>query len=369
MDFLLQDPLCSTEDVTGVPALGVLPSRKYAARTPAEAQFAIANDTTGDLGPLFFNAPMDTVANPELLTQMLELGHYAVVDRTLINRDFEGWAAFVKEHWTNPNLWFSVGLYDAGSLFEALGEVIDGEPTDQPLKFNILVDVAHGHTVMALKIYEELAALDVVNSLMSGSICTPEAAADCLLAGCTHLRVGVGPGAMCSTRVKTGMGVPNLSAVHSIWKEMRGVHIVADGGVKEGGQVWKYLAAGATSVMIGTALAKTWESGYWLEMPPDKPEVFDPSCPPERRYRKPHRGQASAAYQRDHGNDRVSTEGVETFFDWEGLYVKDVINDLEGGLRSAISYAGVTSVVECNPEKMTLRRVTSAGRAEGKPHV
>jgi IMP dehydrogenase/GMP reductase len=356
MEFLAQQPLCTTEDVTILPALGRLSSR-------ADAQ----------MGSLFYNAPMDTVASTKLLQAMLDNNEFAVIDRRLHENDPEGYADFVLKNIRHPNLWFSCGLKDSPVLFERLAKIVEQDTGSDEIRFNILVDIAHGHTIDALYLYRNLRTLTIVRGLMSGSICTSEAASDCIQAGCSHLRVGVGPGAMCSTRVATGIGAPNLSAVYMVGQvasSYNGIEVIADGGISDSGQVVKYLAAGATGVMLGTALASTLESGGWQRGAPIQPLVFDPSQPVEARLLKRHRGQSSDEYQEDYGCSRLSTEGVGVWIEWQGATVPKLLERWRGGIRSGISYAGVTSIYELTPLnlKNQLVRVTPSAYIEGKPN-
>ena len=357
MDFLARPPLCTTEDVTLLPGLGLLSSRADA-----------------NMSPLFYNAPMDTVASVKLLQAMLDSGEFAVIDRRLHENDPEGYVDFVKRNFRNPRLWFSTGLQDPPELFQRLVNIFENHQDtedEKECKINILVDIAHGHTLDALATYVRLRALDIVGGLMSGSICTAEAARDCVRAGCTHLRVGVGPGAVCTTRIMTGFGVPNLSAVYMVHKAVGdGIEIIADGGIKESGQVVKYLAAGATGVMLGTLLAGTLESGGWKSQAPKQPLVFDPLNPPSPILIKRHRGQASDEYQKDYGCSRLSTEGVGMWIEWDGTTVDNLLERWRGSIQSGISYAGVKDIKDINPTKMSkqLVRITPSAYIEGTPH-
>jgi IMP dehydrogenase/GMP reductase len=353
MKFLLEQPLCTTEDVTFMPGLGIVSSRSEV-----------------KMKSLFYNAPMDTVASPELLQALLDAGEYAVIDRRLHENQPDDYKQFIILNYKNPNLWFTCGLEDSAQLFTRLSEILSDEEAYE-FKINILVDVAHGHTINSLSLYNALRKIPIVRNLMSGSICTPDAARDCVKAGCTHLRVGVGPGAVCSTRLVTGCGIPNLSAVYSVSQSVpQGIQIIADGGIVNSGQVVKYLAAGATGVMIGTELAKTLESGGWYQVAPVQPRVFTPGQQVAPKLIKRHRGQASAEYQEDYGCSRLSTEGVGLSMEWDGLTVKSFLDLWRGGIQSAASYLGVADVNDINPQKLGSQMflVTQSSYKEGTPH-
>jgi IMP dehydrogenase len=350
LNFLLDPPFRTTEDVTLIPKLGIL---------------NVSSEAT--VHPIFFNAPMDTVAHPDLLEAMLYAGEQAIVDRQLHVRSPSAYKAFVLKHIGNPNLWFSCGLRDATDMFKRIIEIV--QETDLTGDFNVLVDISHGHCLEALQTYRALRTALPNAKIMSGSICTAQAARDCYEAGCTHLRVGVGPGAMCSTRIQTGIGVPNLSAVHAVWNAVPEAYIVADGGIKNPGQVAKYLAAGAHGVMLGTRLASTWESNWWVELPVEQPKVYDPTNPPQRKFVKIHRGQASASYQQDYSTTGRSVEGIETQIHWQGEYVNTVLHEFYTGLRHSISYLGLRDLKDINPNNPYLEMIpiTQNGYREGEP--
>ena len=330
---VLDKEFLTTDDVSLVPRQGVLSSRSEAI-----------------LKPFIYSSPMDTVTGLQLTSKMREMGHYPVVCRFLK----EEWTQTLQAHSNDPNVFFAVGTkewYTAERL----------SIFDTPVSINI--DIAHGDTIEVQKLYEQYANEPYVGYLMSGSICTPEAALRAVNSGCTHLRIGIGPGSACTTRLKTGCGVPQLSAVYLIHRELERaglrdqVELIADGGVRNPGDAVKYLAAGADSIMMGNRFAPTIESAGWEE---------DFSGKLVKKYR----GQASADFQKDHYNKQPDCAEGATSNDFTiPLYSAErVIKEFEGGVRSAISYLGLENINELTPDNVTFIKVTASAIQEAKPH-
>jgi IMP dehydrogenase len=231
----------------------------------------------------------------------------------------------------------------------------------------LVVDIAHGHSEHALRAVAELKRCFPDVELIAGNVATAEGTEDLIAAGADAVKVGVGPGSACTTRVVTGVGVPQLSAVMTCARAAapHGVPIIADGGVRMPGDVAKALAAGASSVMIGNLLAGTAESPG-AKMLRDGKQV------------KVYRGMASegAAIDRfrrltlgidENTFDARVPEGVETVVPYRGS-VTEVIFELVGGLRSSMSYLGAHSLDEFR-ERATFVRITDAGLRESYPHA
>jgi IMP dehydrogenase len=232
----------------------------------------------------------------------------------------------------------------------------------------LVIDIAHGHSDLAIEAAERVRADHPQVELVVGNVATPEGARDLAAAGADAVKVGVGPGAACTTRIVAGAGVPQLSAVYACAKALADtdVPVIADGGIRQSGDVVKALAAGAGCVMIGQMLAGTAES-------PGETVVRG-----GRRY-KVYRGMASRAAARarwlreregedlDELAQAVTPEGVETVVPFRGP-VADVLRDLIGGLRSGMSYCNARTLDELRANARFLR-VTEAGRREGLPHA
>jgi IMP dehydrogenase len=231
----------------------------------------------------------------------------------------------------------------------------------------LVVDIAHGHSEQALRAVREIKRRFPDVDLVAGNVATAEGTVDLIEAGADAVKVGVGPGAACTTRIVTGVGVPQLTAVLNCVRAARpyGVPIIADGGIRTPGDMAKALAAGAAAVMVGSLLAGTDES-------PGETVLRD-----GRRY-KVYRGMASEGATIDRyrrlglGIDEASfdarvPEGVETLVPYRGA-VSDVLFELVGGLRSCLSYLGAHNLQEL-VERAEFVQITPAGQRESRPHA
>jgi IMP dehydrogenase len=231
----------------------------------------------------------------------------------------------------------------------------------------LVVDIAHGHSDSAIEMVRTLKKRFPQVDIIGGNVATAEGVRDMAEAGADAIKVGVGAGSICITRIVTGFGVPQLSAVAEcadVGREL-GIPIIADGGIRTSGDITKALAAGANTVMLGSLLAGTDES-------PGANVVRS-----GRRY-KVVRGMASLTANVDRqeaelgrqvdpeGWERVVAEGVEAMVPVRGP-VKDIVYQLVGGLRSGLSYAGATTIEELW-ENVEFIRITSAGKAESGAH-
>jgi IMP dehydrogenase len=233
----------------------------------------------------------------------------------------------------------------------------------------LVLDTAHGHQRRMVETIRAVRrAVGPAMPLVAGNVCTPEGTRDLLDAGADIVKVNVGPGAMCTTRMQTGTGRPTFSSVLACAREAhrRGRHVWADGGVREPRDVALYLAAGASRVMIGTALSGTYES------PGDVKEDRD-----GREYKENY-GMASARAVSDRAAALDAFERAKKGFFREGIstsriYVREgresvgaILVDVITGVQSAFTYAGVTTVAAFH-EKAVVGVQTSGGYGEGKP--
>lgn len=231
----------------------------------------------------------------------------------------------------------------------------------------LVVDIAHGHSEHALKATRSVKERFPQVQLISGNVATAEGAADIIAAGADAVKVGVGPGAACSTRLVAGVGVPQLTAVLECARVCRekGVPVVADGGIRYSGDIVKALAAGADTVMIGSLFAGTEESpGETVNRAGARYKVF--------------RGMASTGAAESRRNleqsadmlDELATtivpEGVEAVVPFVGT-VAQVLHQLVGGVRSGMSYLDARDVASLR-ENARFVRMTEAGWRESKPH-
>lgn len=223
----------------------------------------------------------------------------------------------------------------------------------------VCVDLAHGHSTLALEQINRLRKRYGSNvQIMSGSICTPGAAFESIQAGADILRVGVGCGSVCTTRLQTGIGVPQLTAIMQIRRSLYGMKknatLVADGGIRNSGDIAKALAAGADSVMLGRLLAPSKESS---------------AITSHLNAGVLYRGQASAEFMSEMGIDRSSNEGESMIINTSGRRppVFDIVNELVGGLKSSMSYCGTFNLEDFTNNTYFVE-VTPAGQIEATAH-
>ena len=231
----------------------------------------------------------------------------------------------------------------------------------------LVVDIAHGHSDNAINAVRSLRREFGDIEIIAGNVATAEGTRDLIDAGADAVKVGVGPGSICITRIVTGFGVPQLTAIADCVEAARphDVPIIADGGIQTSGDVAKALAAGADSVMLGSLLAGTDESPGVIVMRNN------------RRY-KVSRGMASLGATMDRPDRRskegeddpdmteVVAEGVEAAVPYRGL-ASDVVKQLVGGLRSALSYGGATTISELQ-QTAEFTLISQAGMRESHPH-
>lgn len=219
----------------------------------------------------------------------------------------------------------------------------------------ITIDIAHGHSnvmLNSIKMLKDRFAdkIDVI----AGNVATPDAALELIEAGADAIKVGIGPGSMCTTRIITGCGVPQLTAIAwcAALANEKGVPIIADGGIKTSGDIVKALAAGAQTVMLGSVLSGT------LETPG-----------PIHYGRKTYRGMASRAAQVSWRGDLpegMAPEGESMSVAIKG-HLADVISELAGGLRSGMSYVNATAISELK-KKAKFMEMTGMGYRESVAH-
>ena len=225
------------------------------------------------------------------------------------------------------------------------------------------IDTAHGHSENVLKAVKKLKELFPEVTLMAGNIATPEACEALIKAGADIVKVGIGPGSICTTRIVAGIGVPQLTAVMDCAEvgEKYGIPVIADGGIKFSGDITKAIAAGASAVMIGSLFAGTEES-------PGETTIY------KGRNFKVYRGMGSSAAMANGSNDRYFQdgkskfvpEGVEGMVPYRGQ-LKDIVYQLVGGLRSGMGYCGTATIKDLNKNGVFVR-ITGAGLKESHPH-
>ena len=227
----------------------------------------------------------------------------------------------------------------------------------------VTIDSAHGHSKNVIDAVKKVKARYPDLQVIAGNVATAEGAVDLIKAGADCIKVGIGPGSICTTRVIAGIGVPQLTAVLECAEAASryGITVIADGGIKYSGDITKALAAGAQSVMIGSLFAGTEES------PGDK-EIY------QGRSFKVYRGMGSIAamqkgskdryFQED--TDKLVPEGVEGRVPYKGA-LSDTVFQMIGGLKSGMGYCGAATLTELQ-KNATFVKITNAGLAESHPH-
>ncbi len=227
----------------------------------------------------------------------------------------------------------------------------------------VAIDSAHGHSKGVLdkirEIRQKFPDLDIVG----GNIVTAEAAKDLIEAGANVLKVGVGPGSICTTRVVAGVGVPQLSAIYNVYDyaKSKNVSVIADGGIKLSGDIVKALASGANAVMLGSLFAGTEEA-------PGEEIIF------QGRKFKSYQGMGSLAAMKRGGKERYFQseakkfvpEGIEGRVPYKGK-LEDVVFQLTGGIRAGMGYCGTKDIVTLQKEGKMVK-ITGSGLKESHPH-
>ena len=359
------------------------------------------------------SSPMDTVTEEKMAVEMMEWGGVGIIHRFMdidkqarmmkslhyewdryftplsgndneeertIDKEWDEWWDSVRGWNRSPtkSAWKDLKerFYWADSLIKseeqwkklprcaAIGVTGDYKERAQELVKNgcnvLLIDIAHGHHVLVKNVIEELRnefGEDV--EIIGGSIATKEAAKELCEWGVDGLRVGIGNGSLCETRIRTGVGIPQFSALLDICSitDDYNVPVIADGGVRYVGDICKGLGCGADSVMLGSLLAGTKET------PGDITKVGE--WPNEGLYKK-YRGSASIDSKGDRGESR-NIEGNSKIIPYKGK-VKRIISDIRDGISSSCSYVGARNILDFQ-SKCEFVQVTQAGVVEAKPHL
>jgi len=302
------------------------------------------------------SSPMDTVTGSEMAAAMSKAGGLGIIHRyntIAIQMDLIEQA-------------FSHGAEVVGVAVGVAGDYADRASCAVRCGAQVIcVDIAHGHhTLMerALKSIKDAYGNDI--HVMAGNVATEEGFSQLARWGADSVRVGIGGGSICSTRIQTGHGVPTFQSILDCVESQYfgNVELIADGGIRNSGDIVKAYAAGADFVMLGSLLAGTDESPgdivNYVEMQGDR-QVY-------RDY-KVYRGMASVEAQIDWRGHSSSVEGVTTTLPIKGP-VDDILASLENGIRSGLSYSGARTVADLyNVAEFILQ--SSAGGVESSPHI
>jgi len=290
-------------------------------------------------------SPMDTISESEMGIAMWQEGGLAVIHR---------YNSIEEQCETVDQVLFARA--NAAAAIGTSGDYLDRATALYDAGVRILcVDVAHGHHVLMKETLEDLRNVfsDTVH-IIAGNVATLEGYNDLVDWGADSVRCNIGGGSICSTRIQTGHGVPGLQTIIDCAKSDRGAAIIADGGIRNAGDIVKALAAGADFVMLGSLLAGTDET------PGDVINT-------RKGKFKPYRGMASQDAQIEWRGRTASLEGIATTVPCKGP-VEDVLEELGRGIRSGFSYSGARTLGELQAKAKFIRQ-TSAGTHESKTHI
>ena len=333
----------SFDDVLLVPSYSDIKSR-------GEVDLSVDMGGNLNLSLPIVASPMDSVSEDEMALAMADAGGISIIHRyNTIERQVELIKRVIAEHYP----------INVGAAVGVTGDYLERAYAIRAAGVNtICVDIAHGHHTLMKE------ALDTLrnkfnNSLhiMAGNVATLEGFNDLADWGADSIRVGIGGGSICSTRIQTGHGVPTLQSVMDCAKSDRDARLIADGGIKTSGDVVKALAAGADAVMLGSMLAGTDETpgGVFVDKYGDGLDY------------KVYRGMASRNAQMDWRGKSSSPEGISTTVRYKGP-VLDVLQDLTGGIKSGFSYSGARTLSELHAKAEFIRQ-TLAGQSESNTHI
>ena len=337
------------DDVTLVP--------KYSKILPSEVDTSIKLTNNLKLKIPLISSAMDTVTESKMAIAVAEAGGIGVIHRNLeIKKQIEE-IRKVKKQKLLVGAAVGAGPKELKRAKEILDEGVN----------LIVVDTAHGHTKKVSEIIKYIKRIkDKKIALCAGNIATPDAAKFLLKLGVDIIKVGIGPGSICTTRLVAGIGVPQLSAILSVRKGIKNknIKIIADGGVKYSGDLAKAFAAGADAVMIGSLFAGTNEApGKIIK----KNGKFFKSFRGMGSVGAMNKGSADRYFQKKQKDrSKYVPEGVEGFSKYKGE-VKNIIYKLIGGLRSSMGYLG-SKQIKYLRNKPQFVKITKAGFYESMVH-
>ncbi len=350
----------------------VLLAPRYSDVLPTEVDLKSKFTKNISLSLPFVSAAMDTVTEHEMAIAMALSGGIGVIHKNLTPDEQADEVRKVKEREVLENEILATKGEDGKLLVAAaVGPAKNMQERVEKLVQAgvdvLVVDTAHGHskgvmdTIKYIKSKEEYSNIDVIG----GNIATAEAAKDLSEIGVDGLKVGIGPGSICTTRIVAGTGVPQLSAIAEVVSEAQkyGVPVIADGGIKFSGDAAKAFAVGASSVMMGSLLAGTKEAPG---------EVFEENG---KKY-KSYRGMGSLGAMNKGGKERYGQsnvaqekfvpEGIEGRTPYKGE-VAVQLHQIAGGVRSAMGYSGAKNL-EIFRDRARLVQITQASLKESHPH-
>ena len=328
----------SFEDVLLTPQYSDIMSRK-------EIDLSVALTKEINLKIPIISSPMDTVTEDQMAVAMSNRGGLGIIHRYNSPKEQRK----VVEDSLKESFYVAAAVGVTGDYLERARMLVKSGVSV------LCLDIAHGHHALmrhALKVLRNTFGQDI--HLMAGNVATLDGFNDLSDWGADSIRVGIGGGSICSTRIQTGHGVPTLQSIIDCSYSDRNALLIADGGIRNSGDIVKALAAGADAVMIGSLLAGSNESPG---------EMFHKNG---ERY-KVYRGMASKEAQIQWRGHFASVEGVSSAVPCRGS-AEDVLRELETGIRSGLSYTGAKNILELQ-SKSTFIEQTSAGQLESSTHI
>ena len=304
----------------------------------------------------FLSSAMDTVTESKMAIAMARAGGIGIIHRNLKIKKQSDEVKKVKKN----NLFVGAAIGTNKEDIERAKSLLD-YGVDL-----IVIDTAHGHSEKVLKVLSKLKKISKQTTICVGNIATGEAARQLYNSGADIIKVGIGPGSICTTRMVAGIGVPQISAIIEVKKALfkKKIKIISDGGIKFSGDIAKALAAGADGIMMGSIFAGTDES------PGKKFKIKDKIY---KHYRgmgsigAMSSGSANRYFQKNYKDKKKFVpEGVEGRVEYKGS-VSKIIYQLQGGLRSSMGYIGAKNLDEIK-KKAKLIKITKAGFYESMVH-
>ena len=329
---------------------------RYSTVLPSETNLHIDLGYNLKLKIPFISSAMDTVTESKMAIAIAKKGGLGIVHRNLSIIDQSKEIKKVK----NKNLLVGAAVGTSNEDLLRAKSLIDSGVDI------IVIDTAHGHSNKVINILSKIKKINLKKPICVGNIATSEAALKLYNEGADILKVGIGPGSICTTRMIAGIGVPQITAVLEVKKSLKNkkVKIISDGGIKFSGDIAKGIAAGADAIMMGSIFAGTEES------PGKKYKI-------KNKFYKAYRGMGSIGamsagssnryFQKNHKDkSKFVPEGVEARVIYKGN-VDKILYQLQGGLRSSMGYIGAKNICEIS-KKAKFVKITKAGFYESMVH-
>ena len=334
----------------------VLMLPRYSNVLPVDTNITLSLTNKVNLQVPFLSSAMDTVTESSMAIAMAKAGGIGVIHRNLNIKKQTDEIKKVKK----KNLLVGAAI---GTNKEDLERARSLSDSGVDL---IVIDTAHGHSAKVLKVLSKLKKMNSNTAICVGNIATGEAAKELYNSGADIIKVGIGPGSICTTRMVAGIGVPQISAIMEVKKSLKKkkIKIISDGGIKFSGDIAKALAAGADAIMMGSIFAGTDESpGKKFKV---KGKIY-------KQYRgmgsigAMSSGSANRYFQKNYKDkSKFVPEGVEGRVEYKGS-VSKIIYQLQGGLRSSMGYIGAKNLNEIK-QKAKFIKITKAGFYESMVH-